>query len=143
MNFVSLSISILLFFTTASVSAVGRPKVQPGEMAVYFKESYHIFKVREFKKLKLSENCFHKSDLKKKNHIPKCQSYDVAQIKVKDIISKIPGQTHPASMHCSRMMGENLIAFDSQNNQYDYCRFPDNSLVSSWSMFNNAYVGEK
>lgn len=119
-----------------------KPKIQPGEMTVYFKETYHIFKVVEFKNLKLSDNCFSKT-VKGKKLAPQCQAYDVAQIKVKDVAAAQPGQTHYASSHCTRLMGQNLIAYDHFNNEYDYCRFPDDSLVSSWSMFNNSFQRAK
>jgi putative hemolysin len=116
--------------------AVKPTNLAPGQFSIYFKSQYHIFTIREYKKLKLSSNCF-------KKDLPKCQAYDVAQIKVKNVVTKIPGQTHPASMHCARLMGQNLIAYDHENNEYDFCRFPDDSLVSSWSIFNNAYQGPK
>ena len=115
-----------------------KPKIKSGEMTVYFKESYHIFKVVNFKNLKLSENCFSNA-VKDKKAAPKCQAYDVAQIKVKDVVAEAPGQTHYASSHCTRLMGQSLIAYDHLNNEFDYCRFPDDSLVSSWSMFNNSF----
>ena len=123
-------------------SVIQKPQIKPGEMTVYFKETYHIFKVVEFKKLKLSDNCFSKSAKSKKSS-PKCQAFDVAQIKVKDVPAAQSGQTHYASSHCARLMGQNLIAYDHLNNEYDYCRFPDDSLVSSWSMFNNSFQRAK
>lgn len=114
-----------------------KPFLRPGQYTAQFKGRYHIFEVKEFNKLKLSKNCFNKKSQ------PKCQAYDIAKIKVKDVVATVPGQTNPASMHCSRMSGENLIAYDHENKEFDYCRFSDNSLVSSWSMLNSAYVGYK
>lgn len=151
---------IFLFCCLVHSETIKKPKVRLGEYTVYYKEKYHIFKVQEFGKLKLSENCF--SNLKnfknienekdsvksakpkKSNHLkPNCQAYEVAQIKVSDIVQKKGDGTHPASLHCARMMGENLIAYDHENSEYDFCRFPDDSLVSSWSMFYNSYKGVK
>lgn len=114
-----------------------RPSLKPGQFTALYKGQYHIFEIKEFNKLKLSKNCFRKKSQ------PNCQAFEIAKIKVKNIVATIPGQTNPASMHCARMSGENLIAYDFENKEYDYCRFSDNSMVSSWSMFNNAYVGYK
>ena len=140
--YIFISISPLTFVYAAPVE---KPKIQKDEFTVFFKEKYHVFKVLKYGKLKLSENCFKNinNNPKKRSSTPNCQAFDVAKIKVKDLALKKGAGTHPASLHCSRMMGENLIAYDHLNSEYDYCRFPDDSLVSSWSMFNNAYQGSK
>lgn len=142
----------LIFFVicvlklTFVVSApVEKPKIQPDEYVFFLKDKYHVFKIVEYSGLKLSSNCFGNRNKKNKStqNKPKCQAFEVSKIKVKDLFKEKYGGTNPASLHCSRMMGESLIAYDSLKNEYDYCRFADNSLVSSWSMLDNSYKRPK
>lgn len=120
----------------APMPVLKRPTLKPGQFTALNKGAYEVFETKIFNKVQLSANCFRKSN------VPRCQAFEISKIKVKDVVSTRPGQTNPASMHCDRMSGESIIAFDHLNNEYDYCRFGDKSLVDSWTMFDVAFIGK-
>lgn len=41
---------------------------------------------------------------------------------------------HPASKTCLLHGGAPVILKDKKRNEYDFCRFKDNSLIDSWSL---------
>ncbi len=103
------------------------PKIKDDEYAIFIEDSYLIFKTKKFEALELSEICF-------KSSKPKCEAYEFAQIKPKDLSIKVPGMNNKSAIHCEAVGGRNLLALDNKNNQYNFCRFSDGSLVNSWSM---------
>ena len=42
---------------------------------------------------------------------------------------------HPASQHCSDLGGEVLVLRDKDQNQWNFCKFGDGSMIESWSLF--------
>ena len=104
------------------------PQFKDDEYAIFLDESYKIFKTKKFEKLELTEACFAKSAR------PKCMAYEFAQIRPKKLEMKAPGLNNMSAIHCDEVGGRNLLALDNKNNQYNFCRFDDGSMVNSWSM---------
>lgn len=103
------------------------PQFNDDEYAIFIEDAYQIFKTKKFETLELSESCF-------KTKKPKCEAYEFAQIKPKDLSIKAPGMNNKSAIHCEAVGGRNLLALDNKNNQYNFCRFADGSMVNSWSM---------
>jgi putative hemolysin len=103
------------------------PKILKDQYTVFFNDKYEIFKTKKFEKLELTESCF-------KNKKVTCQAYEFAQIKPKSLEIKSPGMNNMSAIHCEAVGGQNLLALDYKNNQYNFCRFGDGSMVNSWSM---------
>ncbi len=104
------------------------PSFKDDEYAIFLEESYKIFKTKKFEKLELTESCF------KKSAKPKCMAYEFSQIRPKKLEMKAPGMNNMSAIHCDEVGGRNLLALDNKNNQYNFCRFDDGSMVNSWSM---------
>lgn len=106
------------------------PKVQKGEYALFLKDNYIVFKTQKTKDgFELDTSCYLKS---KK---PDCMAYTYAKMKAENVQLPHPAMNNRAAFHCSKMQGRNLLAIDDQRNEIDFCRFPDNSMISSWSMY--------
>lgn len=103
------------------------PKFKDDEYAIFIEDSYKVFKTKKYEKLELTEGCF-------KGTKPKCEAYEFSQIKPKDLSIKAPGMNNKSAIHCEAVGGRNLLALDNKNNQYNFCRFADGSMVNSWSM---------
>jgi hypothetical protein len=103
------------------------PKFKDDEYAIFIGDSYQVFKTKKYESLELNDGCF-------KGTKPKCQAYEFAQIKPKDLSVKVPGLNNKSAIHCEAVGGRNLLALDNKNNQYNFCRFADGSMVNSWSM---------
>lgn len=104
------------------------PIFKDDEYAIFLDESYKVFKTKKIEGLEISENCF-------KGNKPKCESYEFAQIKPKNLSIKYQGFNNMASIHCEAIGGRNLLALDNKKNHYNFCKFGDQSLVNSWSMY--------
>lgn len=103
------------------------PKFGNDQYAIFIEDSYQVFKTKKFEKLEISESCF-------KNDKPHCEAYEFSKIKPKDLSIKAPGMNNTSAIHCEAVGGRNLLALDNKNNQYNFCRFSDGSMVNSWSM---------
>ncbi|MFN7453865.1 MAG: DUF333 domain-containing protein [Pseudobdellovibrionaceae bacterium] len=91
---------------------------------------------------KLKNNAKNKSKNKSKKDpktfagktIPQCQALTKAMAKPPSDFK--PGSLpHPATAYCKAMGGKEVIMTDSENRQYDFCRFDDESMVDAWSMY--------
>lgn len=113
----------------APVDTFPKPPIfKDNEYAIFIEDAYRVFKTKQYEKLELSDNCF------KASPKPNCQAYEFAQIKPKDLSIKVPGLNNISAIHCESIGGRNLLALDNKNNQYNFCRFSDGSMVNSWSM---------
>jgi putative hemolysin len=69
------------------------------------------------------------------NNMNKCQALLATKL-VRSISSldknKILG--HPASKMCFAKGGSSVILKDVARNEYDYCTFPDGSMIDSWQL---------
>ncbi|MCE3010320.1 MAG: DUF333 domain-containing protein [Proteobacteria bacterium] len=92
----------------------------------------------------VSEDCKLKNNAKNKakkdpkgfvgKTIPQCQALVKAMEKPPEDFK--PGSLpHPATAYCKSKGGKELILIDSENRQYDFCRFDDESMVDAWSMY--------
>ena len=70
-----------------------------------------------------------------KNSKPKCEAFEFSQIKAKKLIMRNEGLNNLAAIYCEAIHGRNLLAMDSKNNEYNFCRFGDGSMVNSWSLY--------
>jgi|GEM_PF-3558438 len=104
------------------------PSLKKGEYAVFIEDSYKVFKTKKFEDFELETSCF-------KNEKPKCDAYSFAQVKPKPITLKHEGLNNFAAIHCSEITGKNLIAFDDERKEYNFCLFRDGSMVNSWSVY--------
>lgn len=108
------------------------PKVKKGEYALFLKDNYVVFKTQKTAEgFELDLSCFAKLNSKK----PDCMAYTYAKMKAENVQIPHPAMNNRAAFHCSKMQGRNLLAIDHQKNEIDFCRFPDNSMVSTWSMY--------
>lgn len=108
------------------------PKVKKGEYALFLKDNYIVFKTQKTTEgFELDLSCFSNSKSKK----PDCMAYTYAKMKAENVEIPHPAMNNRAAFHCSKMQGRNLLAMDHQRNEIDFCRFADNSMVSSWSMY--------
>ena len=110
------------------------PKVKKGEYALFLKDNYIVFKTQKTAEgFELDLSCFAKENSKSKK--PDCMAYTYAKMKAENVEIPHPAMNNRAAFHCSKMQGRNLLAMDHQRNEIDFCRFADNSMVSSWSMY--------
>lgn len=55
----------------------------------------------------------------------------------KQVKSKtVPLLGNPAARFCLSYGAVNLLFFDSERNEYDYCVFQDKSAINSWDLYN-------
>lgn len=104
------------------------PKLNSDEYAVFIDESYKIFKTKTFEKLELSENCFKKTK-------PDCIAFAVSQSKPGPVKITTEGATNLAAINCANVGGKNLIGMNAKRDQFNFCRFEDGSMITSWSMY--------
>ncbi len=115
---------------SADVTYPVAPKVKKGEYALFLKDKYIVFKTQKTSEgFEFDRSCFAKS---KK---PNCMASTYAKMKAENVQVPHPDMNNRAAFHCAKMNGRNLLAIDFERNEVDFCRFPDNSMVSSWSMY--------
>ncbi len=100
------------------------PKLKQGEYAIFIEKNYQIFQTKTVDELELETSCL-------KSGKPSCEAFQA---------SKTPNPTlkevfHPAANHCEAKGGRNLIALDKNKDEYNFCRFKDNSMVNAWSLY--------
>jgi len=111
-----------------SSSIISPPKLKSDEYAVFYNDSYQIFKTTKIEQLEFSTNCL-------KNKKLDCEAYRLSQLKNVKIKLKDPQMQNWGALYCEAIHGRNLIALDQKGNQSNFCRFEDGSLVNSWSLY--------
>lgn len=106
------------------------PKLKAGEYALFLDDKYTVFKTQKSDNLEFDLSCFKKNAKK-----PDCMALTYAKMKAENVETPHPSMNNMAAFHCTKMKGKNLIAIDAKHNEKDFCRFADNSMVSSWSMY--------
>ncbi len=106
------------------------PKLKSGEYSLSLDDKYTVFKTKKADGLELDLSCFKKNAKK-----PDCMALTFAKIKTENVVIPHPSMNNKAAFLCTQIKGVSLIAKDSKNNEIDFCRFADNSMVSSWSMY--------
>ncbi len=104
------------------------PKLKPDEYALFLDDRYIIFKTKKTDELELDLSCY------KKNK-PDCLAYAMSKKKIENVQIEHPAMNNMAALNCAKAEGRNLLAIDSRHNEKDFCRFSDNSMVSSWSLY--------
>jgi putative hemolysin len=105
------------------------PKLNKGEYAVFVEKAYIVFKTKEVNELELDTSCF------KAGNTPNCEAATAASNKTAPKYKR-ENLFHPAALFCEARGGRNLIAIDSKHDEFNFCRFKDNSMVNSWAMYN-------
>lgn len=110
-----------------------QPKLKANEYSLSFeKNKTIIFATKSHEGLLLSQNCF------KSTTTPKCQAYTKSiqtQNTKPENNMKSPFHNNLGAIHCELMGGKGLIAKTSTNDDSDFCKFEDGSMVSSWSAY--------
>ncbi len=119
----------LFILGTRSFAGIHIPNVKKGSFAFFDGQKYKIFEVFETEELKLSSDCKVKPPKKMS-----CQAYQAVTGKIKETQSSEEAVS-PASVLCTQLGGKNFIAFNEKKEQYNFCRFEDQSLINSWSLF--------
>ncbi|MNL38071.1 hypothetical protein D3C87_1602570 [compost metagenome] len=101
------------------------PKLKSYEYAVFIENKYQVFSTEKYDDLEYSVGC-----IKNKN----CQASKAAQDKTAPKY-KTDNLFHPAAQFCEARGGKNLIALNDKKEEFNFCRFQDNSMVNSWSMY--------
>lgn len=126
----------LLTFSTAGWSApksisakpvIPVPDVAKGEIAIFENGNYRKVKTIFQHGLTLSLDCI------KKGAQPSCLAFSTSLAAPPPPTSKFNG--NPASQNCSEFKGANLIAFNAQKQEVNYCQFADGSMVNSWDLY--------
>ena len=104
------------------------PKLNAGEYAVFVEKSYQVFKTKTVSDLEYDLACFSKGTT------PTCEAANAAAITTPPKYKR-ENLFHPAALFCEARGGRNLIAIDSKHDEYNFCRFKDNSMVNSWAMY--------
>ncbi len=115
-------------FASKKQKTVAVPNIKADEFAIFDKDHYRTFSTFQVDGLTLDKSCQAKSGK------PSCEAYKKA------LNSPVPNKNgafigSPASQLCADFGGNNLIAFNHKKQEYNFCEFPDGSLVNSWSMY--------
>jgi putative hemolysin len=114
--------------STSALDPVRPPKLAEGEFAIILDESYKTFKTKTYEKLELTTECF-------KNSKPSCIAYKVGLEKPQKVKITNPDANNVAVINCTNLGGKSFVALDHKNNEYNFCRFSDGSMVTAWSMY--------
>lgn len=109
---------------------VQSPQLKTDEYSLFLDDKYRVFKTQKSDNLEFDLSCFKKNPKK-----PDCMAFTYAKMKAENVETPHPAMNNMAAFHCTKMKGKNLIAIDAKHNEKDFCRFADNSMVSSWSMY--------
>lgn len=101
------------------------PKMKSHEYAVFVENKYQVFSTEKYDDLEYTVGCIKNRD---------CQASKAAQDKSAPKY-KTENLFHPAAQFCEARGGKNLIALNDKKEEFNFCRFPDNSMVNSWSMY--------
>jgi putative hemolysin len=109
-----------------------KPKLKNNQFSLAFENNKTIvFSTQIYNGLVLSQNCF-------KGNTPICQAYkkSIQALNTKpEENMKSPYHNNFGAIHCELMGGKGLIAKTSTNDESDFCKFEDGSMVSSWSAY--------
>ena len=76
-----------------------------------------------YKKVKIDINCF------------KAKKSCLAIKALSSKVSKKSSSGNPYSFYCQQVNGRPIILEDSKRNQYDFCQFTDQSMISSFDLY--------
>lgn len=101
----------------------------------YFRNGTYVdVKIIRVGKSKVSANC--------KNSM--CQALKVANgNSLKSKISGAPFTGNPGANYCWDVGAKSKILEDQKNNQYDFCEFPDGSMIDAWNLYSKHYPTQR
>ncbi len=130
-------LSVIFFYFTAHSKISTQPPQNSQVKKDFSKRKTYYFK-RISKKTKkvyfkinnkgylISENCFKNN---KCEVLKKVQNFKKRKLEIKG--HKNGTAKNPHSQLCSNMGGHNIILEDYSLNEFDFCKFKDNSMISS------------
>lgn len=85
--------------------------------------------IQKFSDIHLSRTCLRKGET-----LPECQAYGVLSKKIK---SRSVGAllANPAESFCRQMGGQPRVLLNNVSTEFDYCEFPDKSLIDAWDLY--------
>lgn len=101
------------------------PKIGAHEYAVFVETKYEKFTTEKYGTLEYSTGC-----IKTKGCLAFLAGQDKSQPKY-----KTENLFHPAAQFCEARGGKNLIAINNKKEEFNFCRFKDNSMVNSWALY--------
>lgn len=104
------------------------PKISKDEYTIFLDDEYKIFKTRTVQEIELATDCFKKDK-------PDCLAYHISQQKPPPLKFIHETINNLGAVNCAGVGGKNLIAFDYEHKEYNFCRFTDGSMANSWSMY--------
>ncbi|KHD88728.1 MAG: hypothetical protein OM95_08000 [Bdellovibrio sp. ArHS] len=118
-----LILSVLLT-SYSYASKPAKPKLKPGQYAVFMNETYRVVESVTKDQLVISKNCG-----------SSCLAINA--LKKKEALPRAPhsAMQNPAAQYCKAVGGTNLIAINSNGAEENLCTFSDNSFVNSWDLF--------
>ena len=111
---------------TPELKVVPRPKINPGQLAIFKNGEYILITTKKVDALEVSTNCFEAKT--------SCTALEIGQTKVTSLQSPSGHVSNPASTLCDQLLGKNFIAIDSKGSEFDYCGFNDGSFVDTWTL---------
>lgn len=103
------------------------PHLAKNEFAIFSGTAYKALKTVEIDELILSSDCIIKGSK------PTCLAYKASGNPLAGKEVKFNG--NPASDLCTNIEGQNLIALNSLQQEFNFCEFKDGSMVNSWSLY--------
>ncbi|MFV3407676.1 DUF333 domain-containing protein [Bdellovibrio bacteriovorus] len=123
---------LVLFLVLMTVNAGAAP-VRKLKMFTPETKKYVVVSVLDYQGLTLSESCL-------KNGKMNCDAWKAAQTKLD--VAKTPNVGvigNPAARYCLSHKALNRILLDAKKAEYDYCVFPDGSVIDSWTLYNKHF----
>lgn len=104
------------------------PSIKRGEFTYFYDGDYHIFTTQKIDNIAYSHHCF-------KSKKPDCEAIRFSELNNKIVKLTNPEMTNYAAAYCAEIYGKNMVTFDHEKKEYNFCRFKDGSLVASWALF--------
>ena len=122
---------VLLLFLTSIATAKDKynyASLKPNQFVLFDGKKYVPFDTFEHQRMIFSSKC---GSIKKLNS--KCLAFSATTQSLSDKESSFNGS--PASELCTTLKGVNLVAFDHTGGEQNFCKFTDDSMVNSWSLY--------
>lgn len=124
-------LTFVMLFAYSSVFAKEKynfSSLKPHQFVVFDGKKYSPFDTFDYKGLKVNSKCGTNAKVN-----PKCLALAATKTDLPDKNSNFNGS--PASELCTTLKGVNIIAFDNTGGEQNFCKFSDDSLINSWTMY--------
>jgi len=105
------------------------PALSKGQYAVFIDDAYQVFTTQKHQNLEISSSCF------KGGQVLECQAFQLSKIKPPPFESPHELMNNSAALNCLALGAKSLTVLDDQKRELTFCRFPDKSLISAWSLY--------